>query len=73
MEIPVTTLFVKISEREFLKLPPIFTRSFRIPNKACEDEEKKSAEDEKKEKDEDDDRARKLATPRHGKYAVCLP
>lgn len=63
MEIPVTTLFVEISKREFLKLPSISMRSFRIPVRACEEEEKESTEEEEKAKGEDGGRVRKLTTP----------
>lgn len=63
----MTALLVEISEREFLKLPPISTRSFRIPVRACEEEEEEeeeSAEEEEEAEDEDGGGARKLATPR---------
>ena len=64
----MTALFEEMREREFLKLPPISTRSFRIPVRACKEEESpaEAEEEEEEEEEEEDDGggARKLATPR---------
>ena len=61
-------LFEEMCQREFLKLPPISTRSFRIPDRACEAAESpaEEAEEEEEEEEEEDGGggARKLATPR---------